>query len=95
MGVDAAIPNDGPTGLSTGESGSLRSRLRQFTPKLVFMMIVLSLAAFNFGYDQGNFSGLQALDCKITSWLVPQSPMLSLSVCSKILTLMSVCSFSF
>ncbi|KAJ9643290.1 hypothetical protein H2204_002186 [Knufia peltigerae] len=62
MGVDAAIPNDGPTGLSTGESGSLRSRLRQFTPKLVFMMIVLSLAAFNFGYDQGNFSGLQALD---------------------------------
>lgn len=64
MGVDGVQVTTGTPAVSTGEPKSLYRRLHDFTPRLLFMMFFLSFAAFNFGYDQGNFSGLQALDCK-------------------------------
>ncbi|KIX07346.1 uncharacterized protein Z518_01999 [Rhinocladiella mackenziei CBS 650.93] len=63
MGGEAVpVVDDIPAGISNGKTEPIFTRLRKFTPRLVFMMFFLSIAAFNFGYDQGNFSGLQALD---------------------------------
>lgn len=40
---------------------SYTNRFRLFTPKTAFLAIYLSLAALNFGYDVGIFSGVQAM----------------------------------
>ncbi|KAJ5624770.1 hypothetical protein N7510_001079 [Penicillium lagena] len=41
---------------------SLKERLSWFTPVTAFLTFYLSLAALNFGYDVGTFSGVQAMD---------------------------------
>ena len=64
MGVEGTIVTATPTGISDGKTKSLRERFGDFTPRLLLVMVFLSIAAFNFGYDQGNFSGLQALNCE-------------------------------
>lgn len=40
---------------------SMRQRLKHFTPRTLFLTFYLSLAALNFGYDVGSFSGVQAM----------------------------------
>lgn len=42
----------------------LRQRFQQLTPRMGIMIVCLAAAAFNFGYDQGGFSGIQAMDGK-------------------------------
>ncbi|GAD99182.1 hypothetical protein NECHADRAFT_76534 [Paecilomyces variotii No. 5] len=40
---------------------SLRRRLREFTWILLFLMLYMASCAFNFGYDVGNFAGVQGM----------------------------------
>lgn len=87
MGVEGPVITQTPAnnGVSTGETQSLFQRLRSFTPRLAFMMFFLSISAFNFGYDQGNFSGLQALNSKSATaapLCSPQPTRRSLTDCS-------------
>ncbi|KKK25375.1 hypothetical protein P175DRAFT_0521539 [Aspergillus ochraceoroseus IBT 24754] len=46
---------------STGKSIGIVQRLRLFTPSVLFLVIYLSTAMFNYGYDVGVFSGIQAM----------------------------------
>ncbi|KAL1631542.1 hypothetical protein SLS54_000303 [Diplodia seriata] len=41
---------------------SFRQRMALFTPAVAFVTIYTSAAMFNFGYDVGVFSGLQAME---------------------------------
>ncbi|KAI0377093.1 general substrate transporter [Hypomontagnella monticulosa] len=45
-----------------GDQGlTLRERFRLFTPMVAFITIYMALCAFNFGFDVGNFAGVQAM----------------------------------
>ncbi|KAH8652178.1 general substrate transporter [Xylariales sp. PMI_506] len=87
---------------SSPESLSIRQRLSSFNWMLVFLTFYMSSCAFNFGYDVGNFSGVQAMQsfgrkfgvcneatgkCALPAWL--SSLMTSLPFLGKALGAMS------
>ncbi|OJJ42559.1 hypothetical protein ASPZODRAFT_76492 [Penicilliopsis zonata CBS 506.65] len=60
---------------------STRERFQHFTPMVAFITFYMSICAFNFGYDVGNFSGVQGMssfarqfgkyDAKTDTWAIP------------------------
>ncbi|RSL90416.1 hypothetical protein CEP52_014578 [Fusarium oligoseptatum] len=50
-----------PSAAEQGPSLSLRERFLYFTPMIAFITIYMALCAFNFGFDVGNFAGVQAM----------------------------------
>lgn len=58
----ASTPGVAAMPTQTAAALGLRQRFKQLTPRMAFMIVCLSAAAFNFGYDQGGFSGIQAMD---------------------------------
>ncbi|KAM6511219.1 hypothetical protein FALCPG4_016221 [Fusarium falciforme] len=50
-----------PSAATGGPSLSLRGRFLYFIPMIAFITIYMALYAFNFGFDVGNFAGVQAM----------------------------------
>ncbi|SPO00277.1 related to RGT2 - Sensor of high external glucose concentrations [Cephalotrichum gorgonifer] len=46
---------------SRGETPRVAQRFKAFTPMFAFTTFYMALAAFNFGFDVGNFAGVQAM----------------------------------
>ncbi|EEU36267.1 uncharacterized protein NECHADRAFT_87154 [Fusarium vanettenii 77-13-4] len=50
-----------PGAVTEGPSLSMREQFLFFTPMIAFITIYMALCAFNFGFDVGNFAGVQAM----------------------------------